>query len=321
VEATAWEDVSFFLEVQANRLGKDPEKFVRTGEVHAHFRNLFKGHGENLLGLKVGRVDIPFGEEYLWQDASDNPLISTSAAYPYGFDEGVVLYGTLKGLGWIAAVTDGTDTQSVEDDPAKAFNLKFHGNPSDALYLSGSYMRNGKAGKSAFEFGGSHFQPVGASHLSTVGASPSDMVNATLYEVDSTYTFGKHVALAGSYGWAQVDDQDDTFDRDLRWFSIEPRITMTQGHYIVLRYSEIGTYDSDRGYHFDGKTTAGGNATFGYDTERFQRLSVGVGYRPNPRVVVKGEIGYDWFDLIGAAPPNAADANRLLTGAELVLIF
>lgn len=321
VDAAAWEDISFFFEVQVNRLGKDPEKLVRTGEVHAHFRNLLKGHGENLLGLKVGRVDIPFGEEYLWQDASDNPLISTSAAYPYGFDEGVVIYGTLKGLGWIAAITDGTDKQSVEDNPAKAFNLKFYGDPSNSLYLSGSYMRNGKAGKSAFEFGGSHFEPVGASHRSSSGASGSDMVNATLYEVDAEYAFGDRVALAGSYGRAMVDDEDDAFDRDLSWFSVQPRLTMTQSSYAVLRYSEIGTYDSAQGYHFDGKTTAGGNASFGYDTERFKRLSIGVGWRPNPRVVVKGEVGYDWFDLIDGASTSGVGEGRLLSGAELVLIF
>ena len=321
VDAAAWEDISFFFEVQVNRLGKDAEKLVRTGEAHAHLRNLLKGRGSDLLGLKVGRVDIPFGEEYLRQDASDNTLISTSAPYPYGFDEGVVVYGTLKGLGWIAAVTDGTDAQSAEDNPAKAFNLKFYGDPSSALYLSASYMRNGQAGKSAFEFGGSHFEPVGASHRSTNGVSGSDMVNATLFEVDAEYALGGRVNLAGSFGRAMVDDQDDTFDRDISWFSVQPHVTMTNSSYAVLRYSEIGTYDSDRGYHFDGKTTAGGNGSFGYDTERFRRLSVGVGWRPNPRVVVKGEVGYDWFDLIDGASTSGVGEDRLLTGGELVLIF
>ena len=322
VEAMAWEDVSFFLEIQSNRLGKDSEKFVRTGEVNAHFRNLLRGgNDDTLLGLKVGRVDIPFGEEYLWQDAGDNPLISTSAAYPYGFDEGVLVYGTLRGVGWIAAITDGTDAQSVEDDPDKAINLKFYGNPSEALYLSGSFMRNGRASKSAFEFGGSHFQPVGVSRLSSVGESASQMVNARLYELDATYTFGEPFAFAASFGQAFLDDQDDAFDRDLTWFSIEPRFTIGSGKYALLRYSEIGTYDSTRGYQFDGKTTAGGNAFFGYDTRRFRRLSVGVGWRPNPRIVVKGEVGHDWFDVIDAAPTSGVGEDRLLTGVELVLVF
>ena len=43
------------------------------------------------------------------EDASDNPLISNSGAYPCGYDEGMVAYGTLKGLGWIASLTDGRD--------------------------------------------------------------------------------------------------------------------------------------------------------------------------------------------------------------------
>ena len=40
--------------------------------------------------MKLGRIDIPFGDEYLWQDAIDNPLITNSAAYPYGWDEGIL---------------------------------------------------------------------------------------------------------------------------------------------------------------------------------------------------------------------------------------
>ena len=95
VEADVWEGVSFFVELQTNRLGRDDQLFTRTGEVYVHFRELRLG---NLppFGLKLGRIDLPFGEEYLWQDASDNPLITNSAAYPYGWDEGVLLYGDAK---------------------------------------------------------------------------------------------------------------------------------------------------------------------------------------------------------------------------------
>ena len=321
LDAAVWEDVSFFVELQTNRLGKDDQKFVRTGEVHAHFRDLWGPDSDHPLGLKVGRVDIPFGEEYLHQDASDNPLISTSAAYPYGFDEGIVLYGSVGGLGWIAAITDGTDARSLEDDAAKAVNLKLHGQPTAALYISGSFMRNGNATKSAFEFGGSHFEPVGASHRSFAGVSPSAVVNATLYQLDAEYAFTDRLTASGFVGWSTVDDTEDLFDRDLAWFALEPRMSVSDNAWTVLRYSEIGTYDSSRGYHFDGKTTAGGNATFGYDTQRFRRLSVGAGWRPNPRVIVKGEVGYDWFTLIDGALDDTAGRNRLLSGAELVLIF
>ncbi|MFT5326141.1 MAG: hypothetical protein ACI8P0_004015 [Planctomycetaceae bacterium] len=165
IEPQVWDDISVFFELQVNRLAKDDTLAARTGEVHVHFRDVWKSECGDTLGIKVGRIDIPFGEEYLWQDSIDNPLITQSAAYPYGFDEGVLLYGsTADGLGWLLAVTDGTDERSIEDEWDKAVNVKFYGSPSENVYLSSSFMRNGRAAKSAFEFGGSHFQlPPGRS--------------------------------------------------------------------------------------------------------------------------------------------------------------
>lgn len=320
LEAEVWDNTSLFLEIQTNRLGKDDSLMVRTGEVNAHFRDVLSGWSEIPLGIKVGRVDIPFGEEYLSQDASDNPLISTSAGYPYGFDEGIVLYGELCGVGWVTSVLDGTDARSIEDNRDKSITAKLYGNACDWLYLSGSFMRNGRAAKSAFEFGGSHFEPVGASHASSAGSSTGTKVDALLYEIDAQLTC-EHGHLALSFGQAFVDDDGSTFDRDIRYFSIEPMVRITKEIYAVARYSEIGTYDSTEGYHFDGKTTAGGNSAFGYDTRRFQRLSVGLGWQPNPRVTVKAEVGKDWFDVIRQSTTRAGDDDRVLVGFEVVLEF
>ena len=321
VEGQIWDDVSGFFELQINRLGKDDSLFVRTGEVHVHFRNVLKHLGDDLLGIKVGRVDIPFGEEYLWQDSIDNPLITQSAGYPYGFDEGIVLYGTLSGVGWIVAVTDGTDERSIEDDADKAVNVKIYGNPNDWLYLSGSFMRNGQAAKSAFEFGGSHFQPIGASHPSSLGMSPSDKVDAFLYEIDAKITLSDNAYIAIAFGQAFQDDGASAFNRDLLWFSIEGLYNLNDKVYAVIRYSEIGTYDSGEGYHFDGKITAGGNSAFGYDARRFQRLSVGMGWKINPRTVLKVEVGGDWFEVIDASSFTPGDDDRWLAGVELVVGF
>ena len=321
VEAEAWQDISLFAELQVNRLGFDGRPWFLTGEVNAHFRNVLKGWGDDLLGLKVGRVDIPFGEEYLWQDAIDNPLISNSVAYPYGVDEGVVAYGTLRGVGWVTAITDGSIGRSSEENGDKAFNLKVYGTPFDPLYLSGSFMRNGATGRSGFQFAGSFIRPVGNGYASTLGISPSAQVNANLYELNAKYSFGERAYLATSFGTASVDDRDSVYDRDFMWFSVEPHYRITPGVYAVLRYSEVGTYDSDAGYHFDGKTTAGGKQAFGYDINRLQRISVGIGWKPNPRVLLKGEIGNDWFDVVNGSPFTPQDDDRLLSGFELVLGF
>ncbi len=321
-EADVWEDIALFFELQTNRLGKDEQLFVRTGELYAHFRNIELGDMPT-FGVKAGRFDIPFGEEYLWQDAIDNPLITNSAAYPYGWDEGILIYSEFNGLNWILAVTDGTDARSIEENADKAVNLKLYGNPVEPLYLSTSLMYNGKASKSAIEFGGSHFQPVGASHQSSAGISTSQQINSAMIEFDAKYSF--HTAdfngyLAASLGGASQDDNDSSFDRDLLWFSVEPFISYQNTWYAVARYSEIGTYDNMEGYHFDGKTFAGGNSTFGYDTMRFRRLAFGLGWMPNPRVRAKLEIGQDWFHLIDTSTLSAKN-NRKFIGAEVALGF
>lgn len=323
VEAEVWEDVGFFAELQTNRLGKDDEKFVRTGEVYAHFRDI--PLTESLtFGMKIGRFDIPFGDEYLWQDAIDNPLITNSAAYPYGWDEGVLIYGDVRGVGWIAAVTDGTDSRSKEENSDKAINLKVYGNPLPALDLSLSLMTTGDVSKSAIEFGGSHFRPVGAAHQSSLGASAGADVDARLMELSAKYNFvwptvTGHLAL--SFGAAATGDDDPIFDRDFRWFSIEPSVHLNKIWHTTLRYSEIGTYDSGEGYHFDGKTFAGGNTAFGYDARRFQRLALGLGWTPNPHLRGKLEIGKDRFDLIDASVLTGDTDGRHFIGAEIAVGF
>ncbi|MGI9294009.1 MAG: hypothetical protein ACR2PS_08505 [Pseudomonadales bacterium] len=306
VHADVWQDIEVYLELQTNRLGKDDQLFTRTGEVYLHFRNLFDTTSLQ-SGVKVGRVDIPFGEEYLWQDAIDNPLITNSASYVYGWDEGVLAYGKFKSIAFVAAITDGTDERSQEDHDDKAVNLKFYGNLTEELYLSFSAMRNGAAGKSAVEFGGSHFQPVGASHESTLGSSASEVVDGSLFQFDARYTFSNRSYVSAHYGWAQQDDDDSRFERDFRWFGVEPYLQLNNRWYVVARYSEIGTDDRAEGYHFDGKTFAAGNSSFGYDTKQFRRLGVGVGYQPNPRVKIKLELGNDSFDLIDGSPFTQTD--------------
>lgn len=324
IEADIWRDTSLFVELQTNRLGKDDQVFTRTGEVYLHFRDIPLGDAYS-FGMKTGRIDIPFGEEYLWQDSIDNPLITTSAAYPYGFDEGLLIYSSFKGINWIAAVTDGTDARSIEDDSEKAWNVKLYGDLTDELYLSLSFMSNGEAAKSAFEFGGSHFQPVGASHQSSTGSSSSDSVDAILGQIDAKYSFVISPSLAGyialSVGAAEQSDDQSIFDRDILWFSVEPSISYNHSWYGVVRYSEIGSYDDDEGYHFDGKTFAGGNSAFGYDTRTFSRLGVGIGWVPHPNLRAKFEVGKDWFDLIHGSLLSENNSERSFMALEVSAKF
>lgn len=323
LEAEIWDETTFFLELQTNRLGKDDQLFTRTGEVYVHFREVVIG--DYAVGFKIGRLDIPFGEEYLWQDAIDNPLITNSAAYPYGWDEGILIYGEWRRANWIFSITDGSDERSADTNSEKAFNAKLYGYPIPSLYASLSLMSNGSTVKSAIEFGGSHFQPIGASLPSTVGASNSAQVDAKLAELALKYEFpaakNHSPYLAFSVGTARQEDDDVAFERDIHWFSVEPYFEINNHVYLVARYSEIGTYDDNQGFHFDGKIYAGGNAAFGDDVRRFRRASVGVGWQPNPHVRAKLEIAKDRFYLINPSPLLPLNGQRGFIGLEIAVGF
>ncbi|MFT5326142.1 MAG: hypothetical protein ACI8P0_004016 [Planctomycetaceae bacterium] len=124
-----------------------------------------------------------------------------------------------------------------------------------------------------------------------------------------------------SFGQAFQDDSVNAFDRNFLWYSVEALHPLSDKTYVVARFSDIGTYDSGEGYHFDGKITAGGNSAFGYDAKRFQRLSVRLGWTPNPRTVIKAEVGSDWYDVIDASAFTPRDDDRWLAGMEVVLAF
>jgi hypothetical protein len=294
---------------------------VRTGEIYAHLHDLWRTASGDFAGLKAGRFYVPFGTETEWFRAPQNPLISNSAAFPYGLDEGVLLYGRASGIGWITAVTAGTSDRSSEDGPAKTINLKLSAQPWTDLDVSASFMRNGATRSSALEFGGSNIDPVGSNGFSTAGASPSATVAATLYELDAVVHVRHRTSLGLSFGHAAVDDAVNAFDRSFHWFRVEPRYDFTPSLFGVFRFSEIGTYDSAEGYHFDGEDLAAGNEAFGYDTRRFQRISAGLGWKLNPQSILKLEVGRDRFWVIDGSPADPGAENRDFFGLELVVSF
>ncbi len=327
LEADVWEGTSVFFEVQVNPLLQDARIQFQTGEVYAAFRDVWRSDRGDRLGFKVGRIDIPFGEEYLWDDTQDNPLISHSVGFPWLTDEGVAAFGRLRGVGWVAAITDGTMERSVDENVSKALNLKLFGRPWRPLYLSASAMKNDETSGSALYLGETCFQPVGApvhgrDVTSTAGFSPSERVEASLYEVTATVSGPNASELWLTLGQAWVDDAEDTYDRSLTWFTVQAR-TNLPGHraYVAARHSEFGTYDADEGYQIGGGFLTDGRRAFGYDTRRLGRTSAGFGWIVNPRVTMRVEVGRDRFELIDASPLEPDNGDRTFTAAEMVVTF
>jgi hypothetical protein len=320
VDAEIWDRVFFHDETWIVRFPNSDQFMV--GELYANMRNVFAAEEGDGLGLKVGRFELPFGEDYLRWDANETRWISFTAADPYGIDEGVEIYGALGGAHWFAAITIGSGGGNGSDDgPAKLGALKLYGNPGQDLYTSLSLLTTGSSTRTALRLSGTSLTPVGAGGAaSALGASPSEQVDTSCWEVDARIAESRRVNVGLQFGQAFIDDDVSAFDRDLSWFTIEPCFRLTDKVELLLRYSEIGTDDSAEGYSFSGKPIAQGE-DFGFDTHRLRRLSGGACWFVNPHVTGKLEVGHDWLDLIDASTLDAQDDERLYFGVELVVSF
>jgi hypothetical protein len=319
LEAQVWEEAFVFTEIFVARYLYDYGDQFTVGELYAQFPHLGGGEDGGGVGLKVGRVDLPFGEDYLRDDAPEAPLVSRAVTDAYGIDEGVLLYGRLGPVGWIGAVTDGSSSFTADDGPSKQLVAKLYGDPTPSTHLSASVLRTGSTEESAFKISGYYFRPVGAGYPSTAGASPSADVDTTAWELDGSVDLpagGCRLQLGG----ARVDDDDSTFDRDLTWFQIEPAVRIRDGVHLIVRYSQIGTGSSDEGYLLTGKILTEGQ-DFGYDTRRLRRLSAGLRWDVQPRIAVKVEVGHDWVDLIDASPFDEENDERLYFAVQIVASF
>jgi len=111
VETPVFEDVYFYSEINLMRR-ESSDLTVQLGECYLDFENVSKlWNREGWMNLRVGRLDIPFGEEYIYRDAIDNPLISHSLTDFWGVDEGVELYGRVGKFSYVVAAQNGGANQ------------------------------------------------------------------------------------------------------------------------------------------------------------------------------------------------------------------
>ena len=87
-----------------------------------------------------------------------------------------------------------------------------------------------------------------------------------------------------------------------------------------MRYSAIGTFDDNKGYHFDGKPYAGGNDRFSYDAKSLRRFAIGLGHDIDTNIRLKFEASMDSYKLIKNSLIDNP-SNRNLYGFEVVAKF
>jgi len=302
LEAPIWREVYFFGEADgATRENTDLN--FELGECYLDFQDVSQLWGkDNQLNVRAGRMNIPFGEEYLNRYAIDNPLISHSVSDLWGIDPGIEFYGTLGKFCYVVAVQNGSGANGVQDfDSDKSVAGRIGYDPVRWLHFSISGMRTGDLNvqqdkMSALWIGNGFFRSLGSPATTTFHA------NLVEGDLSARWSSG-HVSAFG--GYARYGDNDPLADnaRDVYYYSIEGVQDLPHKFYAAARFSEM---IADQGFPIVG------NGDFGdyfFDTlsTELWRLSLGLGYRFSDRLIVKTEYSFERGKEVGGDARDEED--------------
>jgi hypothetical protein len=293
VEAPIWKDVYFFTELNITTR-EDPNIYLQPGELYVDFENLSRlWNREGQLNLRIGRMDIPFGEEYLTRDAIDNPLISHSVSDIWGIDEGIEIYGTVAGVQYVVAVQNGGHPPLNDYNVDKSIAARLGYKPTRWLQLSASAMRTGALAVIGDKFSELWF---GNDFLRNYGSPNTTRFEANLVEGDVGVRWGSG-RLSAAGGYLKYDD-DDPFannQREVYYYYVEGVQHLTSKLYAAARWSQI--------LAADGFPVVGDGDAKKYSlntlTETLWRLGLGAGYRFSPNLLLKAEYTLNGGEELG----------------------
>jgi len=283
IESPVWGEVYFYGQVDmATPEAQDVQ--LRLGETYLDFENVSQlWNCDRMLNVRIGRLYIPFGEEYLTRFAIDNPLISRSLTDLWGINAGVELYGSLGKFTYVVAAQDGgiPDTTDGEADKSVAGRIGF--DPAHWLHLSVSGMRTGNLdvagdGFSALWFANGFVRSIGSPATTTFHA------NLVEGDVDASLPQG-HVKVFGGYINYGDNDPAGNNRRDIYYYSAEVMHDITRKLYVGARFSEVF---ANHGFPITGYGNFDDYFLSTLTTELW-RLSMGLGYRFSPNLVLKAE--------------------------------
>ena len=283
VEAPVVDNVYAYTELDlATR--EEPDVELRLGEAYLDFEEVSRLWGnERLLNVRLGRMYTPFGEEYQYRYAISNPLITHSLSDLWAVDEGLELYGNAGKWSYAFAVQNGgiPDTADYDGDKALAGRLSF--DPVPRLHLSLSAMRTGNLDVqgdklSAMWFGNGFFRSLGSPATTTF--------HSELFEGDLIWRL-PHGQVHAFGGYIHYDDNDPAANnqRDVYYYSLEAVHDLSRKFYAAARFSQIFAHN---GFPIVANGEFG-DYLFQTLTSQIWRLSLGVGYRWSPNLLIKAE--------------------------------
>jgi len=309
VEAPIWKDVYFFTELNIT-LREDPSIYVQVGELYLDFENLSRfWNRDGQLNLRVGRFDIPFGEEYLTRDAINNPLVSHSLSDTWGIDEGIEIYGSIAKVQYTLAVQNGGHPSLRDYDADKSITLRIGYDPVPQLHVSVSAMRTGALATTGDQFSELWFGNAFVRSLD-FGAT---RFQANLLEADAQFRWSKGY-LRGAGGYLKYNDNgsSDT-QREVYYYYVEGLQHLTSRLYAAARWSQMIPH---HGYPIAGDGSWG-EYFFGGFTRIISRLTAGAGYRLNHNLLLKAEYTFNTGREVNGAIRN----HENIVAAEAAFSF
>ncbi|MGA2869931.1 MAG: hypothetical protein ABSF34_12335, partial [Verrucomicrobiota bacterium] len=307
VEAPIWKEVYFYSDIDlATR--ENPGLQLDLDETYLDFQDLSQlwGHA-NQLNFRAGRLDIPFGEEYMNRFAIDNPLISHSISDVWGVSPGVEAYGSLGKFSYVAAVQNGgaSDADIGDGDKAVTGRIGYDWNPH--WHFSVSAMRTGNLKVDSDDTSALWF---GNDPLHSLGSPATTHFHANLAEVDVTARWRSgHISADGGYARYGEDDPTKDEGSDIFYYSVEGVQNLRGKFFVATRFSQmlaadggfsIVGYGNSNDYYLDTLTT------------ELWRLSLGLGYRFSDQLVLKAEYSFER----GRETGGAARAGEDFLGME-----
>ena len=312
IEAPIWKQVYFYSELNfVTREAADLD--VRIGELYLDVENLSQlWKSDHALNLRLGRMDIPFGEEYINRDAIDNPLISHSLSDLWGVDEGIELYGKLGKFSYVVAVQNGGPSGIADFNSDKSVAGRFSYDPSSHLHMSVSGMRTGELklpqdNWSELWFSGGWFLPFNSTNATEY--------HAELVEGDVEWRLPRgHLKAFGGYAHYDDNAPDADNERNIYYYSFEAIHDVIGKVYVGARFSQIF---ADNGYALVGHSDIGHFLFSGTLTEEIWRLSLGLGYRWSDNLLTKAEYTFQRGKEVGGQKREHED----LFGVEMAFKF
>ena len=311
LDAPVWEDVYFYGELNlATR--ENTDLYSQLGQLYLDFEDVSKLWGRDAqFNVRAGRIEVPFGEEYLTRNAIDNPLILHSVADLWAVDPGVEVYGTLGKFSYVVGVQNGggNGVQDFTGDKSVAGRISF--DPNQHWHFSVSGMTTGNVDVqdeyiSAEWFGNGWFRSIGSTNTT--------QFYANLVEGDLTGRWSSGYVKAFG-GYVHYDDNDPSASntRDVYYYSAEVVQNLPHKFYAATRFSEVFAHNG---------IPVVGNGNFdeyfnGPLTTELWRWSVGLGYRFCDRLVLKTEYAFEGGKEVG----GGTRAKENFFGTEMAFKF